>query len=311
MKVSIIGIGKVGVTLAYSIVTHSLASELVLVGRDAQRTRGEALDLQHAAALSPGRMEIRQGDVSATAQSHVVVLTLSAPPTAGLTLDRLAQAEPNAELFRSIVPDVAKLSPDAILLVVSNPVDVLTYATIQLSGLDPSRVFGTGTLIDSARFRSYLSSHFGIHTDDIRAYVLGEHGESQFPALSGASAGGWNLGDDPAVQDAFEKTVRVGSEVMKAKGHTCFAVASAAAMIIEAIGLDSNRTMPVSTLVEGYYGIEDVCLSLPAVIGRQGITQCLEIALNAEEQKRLGQSARQVSEVIGPLRRFWADEAED
>jgi L-lactate dehydrogenase len=157
------------------------------------------LDLQHASALAPGRIDVRHGDLAATENSQIVVLSLSAPLPPGDSHDRLVLAEPNARLFQTVVPQIAQYSPEAILLVVSNPVDVLTYATLQFSRFDASRVFGTGTLIDSARFRSHLSSLYGIHSDDIRAYILGEHGESQFPVLSTATAGGWSMGDDPAM----------------------------------------------------------------------------------------------------------------
>lgn len=306
MKVSIIGVGKVGVTLGYAMVMKNLASELVLVSRSAGRTRGEALDLQHAAALSPGRVAVRSGDIEATKNSQVVILALAeSADKGGNAKDRLASAEPNARLFQAVVPKVAELSPDAILLIVSNPVDVLTYATLKLSGFPPHRVIGTGTLIDSARFRSLLSAHYNIHSDDIRAYILGEHGDSQFPVLSAVFAGGWHMGQDPVVKQSFEKTLSVAPEVFLAKGYTNFAVASAAAMILEAIRDNSHHTMPVSTLVQGYYGIEDVCLSLPAVIGRTGIAQTLQIALNEEEQAQLHHSARQLSAVNSSLQSYW------
>ncbi|PQO33264.1 lactate dehydrogenase [Blastopirellula marina] len=306
MKVSIVGVGKVGVTLGYSIVLKGLATELVLVSRSAERIRGEALDLQHAAALGPSRVRVQAGDIEATRGSQVVVLALAqSAEQGGSAIDRIATARPNAQLFQQVVPKIAELSPDAILLVVTNPVDVLTYATLKLSGFDRHRVLGTGTLIDSARFRSLLSAHYEIHSDDIRAYVLGEHGESQFPVLSAVYAGGWYMGKDPEVKRAFEKTLSVAPEVFLAKGYTNFAVASAAAMILQAIKDNSHHTMPVSTLVDGYYGIEDVCLSLPAVIGQEGIAQVLSIALSEEEQAQLRYSAQRLSTVNESLAPFF------
>lgn len=307
MKVSIVGVGKVGVTLGYSIVLKGLATELVLVSRNRERIRGEAFDLQHAAALGPSRVRVQSGDLDATKNSQVVVLALAQPvEQGGNALDRIASAKPNAKLFQEVVPKIAQLSPDAILLVVTNPVDVLTYATLKLSGFDRHRVVGTGTLIDSARFRSLLSAHYEIHSDDIRAYVLGEHGESQFPVLSAVYAGGWYMGKDPEVKRAFEKTLSVAPEVFLAKGYTNFAVASAATMIVQAIKDNSHHTMPVSTLVDGYYGIEDVCLSLPAVIGQEGIAQVLSIALSEEEQAQLRYSAQHLTAVNQSLASFWS-----
>ncbi|QDU75497.1 L-lactate dehydrogenase 1 [Bremerella volcania] len=309
MKVSIVGVGKVGVTLGYSIVLKGLATELVLVSRNSERIRGEALDLQHAAALGPSRVRVRGGDLEATQNSDVVILALAQPADqGGNAMDRIASAKPNAQLFQEVVPKIAPLSPDAILLVVTNPVDVLTYATLKLSGFDRHRVLGTGTLIDSARFRSLLSAHYEIHSDDIRAYVLGEHGQSQFPVLSAVYAGGWYMGKDPEVKRAFEKTLSVAPEVFLAKGYTNFAVASAAAMIVQAIKDNSHHTMPVSTLVDGYYGIEDVCLSLPAVIGREGIAQVLSIALNEEEQAQLRFSAQHLRSVSQSLAEYWSSD---
>jgi len=310
MKVSIVGVGKVGVTLAYSLVLKGLATELVLVSRNQERIRGEALDLQHAAALGPSRVRVRSGDLDATKDSDVVVLALAQPADqGGNALDRIASAKPNADLFQQVVPKIAELSPDAILLVVTNPVDVLTYATLKLSGFDRHRVLGTGTLIDSARFRSLLSAHYEIHSDDIRAYVLGEHGESQFPVLSAVYAGGWYMGKDPEVKRAFEKTLSVAPEVFLSKGYTNFAVASAAAMVVQAIKDNSHHTMPVSTLVDGYYGIEDVCLSLPAVIGNEGIAQVLSIALSEEEQASLRFSAEHLRSVNESLAQYWSSDA--
>lgn len=302
MKVSIVGVGRVGVTVGYSIVSHGLASELVLVGRNRERVRGESLDLQHASALHPSRISIRDGELSDTKDSQVIVLTLAqSAEKGGHTMDRLAAARPNTRLFKSVVPQLAELSPEAILLVVTNPVDVLTYSTLQLSGFPSKRVIGTGTLIDSARFRSLLSAHYEINPDDIRAYVLGEHGQSQFPVLSAVYAGGWHMGKDPFVKQAFEKTLTVAPEVFVSKGYTNFAVASATTMVLQAIRDDSHRTMPVSTLVEDYYGINDVCLSLPAVIGRDGVEQVIRIALSDEEQAQLRLSADHLKGVIREL----------
>ncbi|MHC2066514.1 malate dehydrogenase [Bremerella sp. T1] len=308
MKVSIVGVGRVGVTLAYSIVLKGLATELVLIGRNKERVRGEALDLQHAAALGPSRVTVRSGDIDAACDADVVVLALAQPAEqGGHALDRIASAEPNARLFQQTVPQLARQNRNAIFLVVSNPVDVLTYATLKLTGLDRHRVLGTGTLIDSARFRSLLSAHYEINSDDIRAYVLGEHGESQFPALSAVYAGGWHMGKDPEVKRAFEKTLSVAPEVFLAKGYTNFAVASAAAMILHAIRHNSHHTMPVSTLVDGYYGIDDVCLSLPAVIGKEGIAQVLSISLNEEEQAQLRYSAEHLKSVNKRLASVWSE----
>ena len=303
MKISIVGIGKVGATVGFQIATQGIASELVLISRNRDKTRGEVLDLRHAASLTSGQMKIRDGGPEESAGSDVIVLTASHPlPVTENGPDRLSLAVQNTQLFLNLVPALAKLSPDAILLVVSNPVDILTYVALRGSGFPAERVIGTGTLIDSARFRAYLSDHLSIHPDDIRAYILGEHGDSQFPVLSVSRAGGWSIANDPIVAKLFEKTVRAGAQVVKAKGYTNFAASCSTTMILQAIRENSRRTMPLSTLVQDFYGINDVCLSLPVIIGRSGIQRVLPITLNDDEQSKLRDSAASLKAVLDPLR---------
>lgn len=298
MKVSIIGVGRVGSTIAYSLVLRELADEIVLVDRAKKVAEGEAHDLVHATALTSHPVEIRAGGTADTAGSDVVVICASMPWQPHFK-SRLDLAVVNTQLYRDLVPAVAKASPDATLLVVTNPVDVLTFHALRASGFDPSRVFGTGTLIDSARFRSLLSQEVGIHPDDIRAYVLGEHGDSQFPALSIALTGGQRVdAETRRAGELFRTAMRSGHEVFERKGYTNYAIAISAAAIIEAIARDSRRTMPVSALIDGYLGIDDVCLSLPCVVGRQGIVRQLHPELSADEQEAFRASAAVVREAI-------------
>lgn len=304
MKVSIVGIGKVGATVGFQIATQGIASELVLISRNREKTLGEVLDLRHAAALTSGQMKIRDGGSEESAGSDVIVLTASHPlPMTKQGPDRLSLTNQNTELFLEIVPGLAKLSPNAIFLVVSNPVDILTYVTLRCSGVPAERVIGTGTLIDSARFRAYLSEHLSIHPDDIRAYILGEHGDTQFPVLSVSRAGGWSIANEPIVGKLFEKTVRSGAQVVKAKGYTNFAASCSTILILQAIRENSQRTMPASTLVNDFYGINDVCLSLPVVIGSTGIQRVLPLELNDDEQAKLRASATSLKNFLDPLRK--------
>lgn len=277
MKLSIIGTGHVGAAIAYAAVVKGLCQELMLVNRTRRKAEGEAVDLQHAAAFGSRAMQVSAGEIADTSDSHVVVLTMSAPQSATVQADaaRKAQVKENCLLVRDIMPKLVAASPDAVFLIVTNPVDAMTYVAWQCSGLPPERVIGTGTLIDSARFRAYLSQHMRIHPDDIRAYVLGEHGDTQFPAISVAATGGERLDDDPAIARLFERTVASAHEVYAIKGYTNYAIGMASAMIIESILMDSHRTLPVSTLIQGFHGVENVCLSIPAVIGRQGIERRL------------------------------------
>ena len=196
MKVSIIGPGKVGMVLAYTLMMKGVAREIVLIGSDRERAEGEALDLMHAQAFLNVPVSVFAGELEDTAGSEVVAVCASVPSPKGMT-DRNVIAEGNASLLRRILPAVAKAAPDTKLVMVSNPVDAMTWLALECTGFPSSRVMGTGTLVDSIRFRELLSKLIHIHPDDLRAYILGEHGEHQFPAMSIASAGGELIEDTP------------------------------------------------------------------------------------------------------------------
>jgi L-lactate dehydrogenase len=274
MKIALVGLGRVGSTLAYTLVLRGLADELVLLDRSHDIVIGETLDLQHAQAFTDQPMDVRPGEVGDTANSDIIILACSVPWNQAYT-SRFDIGRDNLKLFREIVPPLAQASPNAKVLVITNPVDVMTYHTIQLTGFSPKRVFGTGTLIDSARLRTMLSTRLGIHPDDLRAYVLGEHGDTQFPLFRMAMAGGARITEDESTQEIFRDARRAGFDVVHKKGHTNYAIAMAAALIVEAIAWDTRRTMPLSVLIDGFLGAQDVCLSLPVVLGENGITQVL------------------------------------
>jgi L-lactate dehydrogenase len=300
MKISIVGIGKVGSATAFALVTKGLCEQLVLVGRNPRSALGDAHDLMHAGAFVRP-MNVIAGTTKDTKASDIIVFTASAPLTD--TSSRLTVARDNAKLYRTLVPRLAKLSPHAILIVVANPVDLMTYLTLQLSGFPPSRVIGTGTLLDTARFRALLSRESGINVFDLRAYILGEHGDSQFPALSVASAGGMRFDEhDATVQRCFQTARRGGYQVVRHKGHTNYAIALATALIVEMIGDDLRAVAPVSVLVDGFLGVRDVCLSMPCVIGRSGVTRVLPVELNDRETSAFRRSAELLREVIDDLK---------
>jgi L-lactate dehydrogenase len=295
MKIAIIGTGRVGSAIAFALVVRRLADELVLVGRTPGSGVGDAVDLMHASAFSK-QMAVSAGGVEAVAGSDIVILAASA---AGVTLDRMDELRANVGLFKELVPAVVRAAPGALILVVTNPVDVMTYLAIRYSGLPAERVMGTGTLIDTARYRSLLSEHVGIDTHDIRAYILGEHGPSQFAALSVASAGGERLGtSDPMVAELADRARDEGGRVIRAKGYTNYAIAGAVAMLVEAIVNNTRSVFPVSTLVSNYCGVSDVCLSVPAVVGRGGILKVLRVDLDSREVELLKKSAAVVRGAI-------------
>ena len=282
MKISIVGMGKVGSTLAYALTLKGVAKELVLIGRNRSALIGEALDLDHAQSFVAAPARIRAGEMRDSQNSDIIVISASVPSPTSMT-DRATLGPDNVSLFRTLLPELVAGSPGAIFLILSNPVDVLTYFTIQLTGLPANRVIGSGTFIDSARFRRMLSEEVGIHTDDLRAYVLGEHGPSQFAAWSVATAGGEKIEETAARRKLFQEAAAAGITIYKHKGYTNFGIAQAAAAIVESIALDEKHTVPVSTLIDGYLGVSDVCLSLPVVLGRNGIERVLHPPLNNEE----------------------------
>lgn len=297
MKITVVGIGRVGSTLAYTLVMRGLCDELLLINRRREIAEGDAHDLRHACAFVDKQIEVNAGTLADSAGSDIIALCASVP-LHGHDTDRLALGPGNAALFNELVPALATASPDAVFVVLTNPVDIMTYHTIRLSGFPPRRVIGTGTLIDSARFREMLSDEIGIHPDDLRAYILGEHGPHQFPALSLAQVGGERIEDNEYRRQMFRDAVEAGHNVLRAKGYTNYAIAMAASLIIEAVVHDTRRTMPVSTLIDGWLGVNDVCLSLPVVIGRDGITRVLHPELDGSEREAFQQAAAAVSEAM-------------
>ena len=305
MKISITGIGRTGTATAFALVARGLADELVLVSRDpAQAAEGHARDLSHAGVfLNPHPATIRSGTIADAAGSDVIVVTNSVPPEpaeeGGPPIDRLKLASGNAKVFRSLIPKLADASPDAVFVILTNPVDVMTHVAIRQGRLSPRRVIGSGTLIDTGRFRELLAELVGGHPLDVRAYILGEHGDSMVPVLSQATVAGMKLPvPEQEVRDAFDRARRAGYDVFRHKGYTDYAIASCASMIVEAVIRDTRQVLPVSTRVDGQYGIRDVCLSLPCIVGRGGVSRVLTPDLDASEVEALRQSAAVVRGAI-------------
>ena len=297
MKISIVGVGRVGSTIALAIVQKGIADELVLVNRTRKIAEGEALDLMHASAFEAKPVSVYAGDTVDTADSDVVIVCASIPMPTNLE-SRNQFAVGNYALMTDLIPEIAKHSPDAILLMVTNPVDAMTYVAFKASGFPASRVIGTGTLIDSARYRSLLSREFKIHADDVRAYILGEHGDCQFPALSIAMTGGMNIEHFEACRRLFDVTLRGGYDVVERKGYTNYAIAMAATLVVRSIAGDWRRTMPVSCLVNDYLDVNDVCLSVPAVIGRAGIVRQILPQLSEDETAAFQRAAAAVKNTL-------------
>jgi len=304
MKISIIGTGHVGSTLAYTLVLKGLASELVLVNRTESKAQGDAYDLVHAQSFTDSIVPIKAGTWEDTRDSDIMILTHSVPFQKDWT-SRMDLLPGNGRLFADTVPKLAELSPRGIFIVITNPVDILTYLVQKLSGFPSSRVLGVGTLIDSARFRTELSQKMGIAPDDIRAYIFGEHGDSQFPAVSLANAGGEKINDKELCDTLLAESVGLGHKVMRAKGYTNYAIAMAASLVVEVIYKNSHRTMPIATCVEDYLGVSDSCLSVPVVVGREGIIKVQKPHLSEEEIQKFQYSASLINQGIDSIRHLW------
>ena len=301
MKVTIFGIGKVGASLAYVLSTKNIIRELVLVGRNHNVVQGEALDLRHGQLFTKTPAKITAGTLADSKNSDIVALCASVPTPKTMT-SRLELAQQNIALMSEVLPEIARLSPHCKIVMVSNPVDILVQVALEITQFSHNQIMGTGTLVDSARFRQLLSDELNIHTEDIHAYILGEHGESQFLAMSCAEAGGEPIEPTPERFALAKKAASAGFDVFKLRGYTNYTVALAAAYIIEAIVLDTKRTMPISVKVDGFLGVDDVCLSLPVVVGRNGVERVLHPKLNEAEQQSFQDSAQVVRGVIEACR---------
>jgi L-lactate dehydrogenase len=311
VRVAVVGAGNVGATFAYALLLGGLAAEIVLVDANHARAEGEAMDLNHAVPFAhPAR--VWAGGYADCAGSVVTVLAAGAAQKPGET--RLALVQRNAAIFREVVPQVARHNPAGILLVATNPVDALTYAAGKLSGLPARRVIGSGTILDTARFRFLLSRHFGVDPRSVHAYVVGEHGDSEVPVWSLANIAGMRLPDfcaaqglayDRAAMDAiFRQTRDAAYAIIERKGATYYAVAAGLLRIVEAIVRDQRTVLSVSSLIgpaDDYYGIGDVCLSLPAVVDRRGVERVLRLALSPEEVEGLRRSAAILRATIDQL----------
>ncbi|MBE0516059.1 MAG: L-lactate dehydrogenase [Methanophagales archaeon] len=305
-KVAIIGTGNVGSTFAFALMISGLAREIVLIGRDKKRAEGECMDLNHGASFVPP-VTIYAAGYEGCAGADVVVITAGARQQPGES--RLDLAQRNADIFKDIIPRIAEHAENAILLVVSNPMDVLTYLTIKLSGFSPQSVIGSGTVLDSSRFRFLISQQCQVDPRNVHAYIIGEHGDTELPVLSHANIGGMlfpqycarcNRRCDYKEEFGriFEEVKNAAYQVIEAKGATYYGISVALIRIVAAILRDENSVLPISTLLHDYYGIEDVCLGIPAVVNRSGVERVLLLELSPTEQELLRHSARTLKEVI-------------
>jgi L-lactate dehydrogenase len=307
-KVSIIGCGNVGMRYAYALMIRGIAREIVIVDIDRNRLEGEVMDLSHGAPyISP--VEVVAGDYPDLAGSDLVVITAGKKQKPGQT--RTDLAKDNVELFKKMIPEIMKYAAQAILLVVTNPVDVLAYATYRISGKPSNQVMSSGTVLDTARFRYLLSKHCGVDSHNIHAYILGEHGDSEFAVWSRAMIGGVLFKEycnvcassrlcnrDVEFKQIFNEVRDSAYKIIEKKSETSYGIGLALVRITQAVINDENAILPVSTLIQGYLGITDVFLSLPAVVNKTGVRQILGLPLSTDEQEAFKNSAAAVKNVI-------------
>ena len=307
-RVAIVGAGNVGATCAYALLMSGRAAEIVLIDANKARAEGEAMDLNHAVPFgAPCR--VWAGDYAHCAGAAVTVITAGAAQKPGET--RLDLVKKNTAIFKSIVPQVAQHNPNGIILVATNPVDVLSYVAWKLSGLPAARVIGSGTILDTARFRYLLSQHFGVDPRSVHAFIIGEHGDSEVPVWSLANIAGMRLADFCCLQDAqydqakmdqiFVQTRDAAYEIIQRKGATFYAIGAGLMRIVEAILRDQSTVLSVSSLIDRYYGIDDVYLSLPTVIDRGGVEGLLRLQLEEMEIVGLRRSADVLKSTIAQL----------
>ena len=304
-KVAVIGCGFVGSSSAFCLMQSGLFSEMVLLDVNKDRAEGEALDIAHGVPLTRP-MKIYAGDYDDIVDAAIIVITAGANQKPGET--RLDLVKKNVEIFKTIIPEISNRHCMGILLVVSNPVDILTYAALKISGFPKSRVIGSGTVLETTRLKHLLGEHLGVDSRSVHAFIIGEHGDSEIAAFSSANVSGIPVHEfcelrgfyhhDKATKEFAEKVKNSAYVIIDKKQATYYGIAMAVKRICEVILRDEKSILPISTLMEGAYGIRDVVLSMPSIVGKDGVEMQVPIALSEQELKSLQESADLLKEVI-------------
>lgn len=304
-KCGIIGCGGVGAATAYTLATHGLFSELVLVDIDHARANGEAMDISHGVSFSqPCR--VHAGTYDDLKDAALVIIAAGVNQKPGET--RIHLLERNAAVLRTIIKEIVRVCPDTILLVVSNPVDLLTAIALKLSGFPASRVIGSGTVLDTARLKYLLGQQLGIDARNVHAFIIGEHGDSELAVWSSANISGIDLDDycdsrnrHPDYHSVFESVRNSAYEIIRGKGATYYGIAMSVLRIAACIVRGERSVLPVSVSTGGHYGLADVCIGLPCIIGRNGIETVLDFPLSPSEREQLQNSAQTLHDALSEL----------
>lgn len=308
-KIAIIGCGFVGSACAFALMQSGLFSEMVLIDSNEERAEGEALDISHGLPFSKP-MQIYSGTYDDITDAGIIAITAGAGQKPGES--RLELVHKNVEIFKSIIPEISKRNYKGILLIVSNPVDIMTYTALKLSGLPSNQVFGSGTVLDTARLKYLLGEHLGVDARSVHAFILGEHGDSEIAAFSSANVSGIELKEfcdfacktdkhEEAMKEIAEDVKLSAYEIIKKKGATYYGIAMSVRRICEAIILDQKSILPISCLQNGKNGIENVVLSMPMIVGKHGAERNVEISLSEEERQAIKNSADMLKGIIKTL----------
>ena len=304
-KVAVVGCGFVGAASAFALMQSGLFSEMVLIDADRAKAEGEALDISHGMPFAKP-MRIYAGDYDDLADAFLVVVTAGAGQKPGET--RLDLVKKNVGIFRAIIPEIAQRNSDAILLIVANPVDVLTYAAAKLSGYPEGKVFGTGTVLDTARLKYLLGEHLSVDSRSVHAFIIGEHGDSEIVAWSTANVSGIPINrfcemrghyhHEEAMRQIAESVKNSAYEIIEKKKATYYGIAMSVKRVCEAIVRDEKSILPVSSVQTGSYNVTGVALSLPSIVGKNGVETVVPIQLSIQEADALRASAQTLREVI-------------
>ncbi|SCW56585.1 L-lactate dehydrogenase [Eubacterium ruminantium] len=307
-KVAIIGCGFVGSSTAFALMESGLFSEIVLIDVDHSRAEGEAMDISHGIPFVKP-MKIYAGDYDDIVDASIIIITAGAAQKPGET--RLQLVQKNVSIFKSIIPEISRRKCEGVLLIVSNPVDILTYVAQKLSGFPVNRVIGSGTVLDTARLKSMLSEHLDIDSRTVHAFIIGEHGDSELAAWSSAAVSGVPLSKfcemrghfnhDESERHIQEMVKNSAYEIIERKKATYYGVAMAVRRICEAIARDEKSILSVSSLMQGQYGLKDICLSMPTIVGSDGVEEKVPISLDEDEITKLMASAEALKEIASAL----------
>ena len=307
-KVVIVGVGMVGMSYAYALLNQNICDELVLIDINKERARGEAMDLSHGLPFAPSSMKIKSGEYSDCSDADVIVICAGAPQEEGETRRDLLQK--NYKVFKSIVEPIVSSGFNGVFLIASNPVDIMTQAVYTLSGFPAGRVLGSGTTLDSARLRHMMSDYFNVNPRNVHAYVIGEHGDSEFVAWSNAAISVNPLKDlevnHPNLMEDMQKIAvdvkESAYEIIKTKRATYYGIGMVLARLTRAILFDENSIFTVSTYLKGEYGQQGIYVGVPSVVNHNGVREILQMTLSNEEQEKFNDSCkilREMKEEIG------------